>query len=116
VRSPIVSRLLSRGSAAKIRWMKLKNHVPDFQIRRLPRARCVRPTRGRHTGYSAPASLEEFDASLADLRLLPSESGGCGLAGPGETVPPGRTCCKPSLMTSSPSCSPLVITAVEGVD
>ena len=43
-------------------------------------------------------------------------TGGGGLAGPGDTASPGRTRCSPSLMTSSPSLSPLVTTAVDGVD
>src|SRR5215813_13924207 len=70
--------------------------------------------------YFAPASVEVFEPSLAGLPLLSSEGvrevAGWALAGPGETVSPGRTRCKPSLTTSSPSFKPLITTAVEGVD
>src|SRR5439155_3932535 len=44
------------------------------------------------------------------------ELAGGGLAGLGDTVWPRRTRCSPSLTTSSPSLSPLVTTAVDGVD
>src|SRR5262249_33929535 len=44
------------------------------------------------------------------------EIGGGGLAGAGDTASPGRTRCTPSLTTCSPSLSPLVMTAVVGVD
>src|SRR5580700_7846581 len=44
------------------------------------------------------------------------EIAGGGVAGLGDTVWPGRTRCSPSLMTSSPSLSPLLTTAVDGVD
>ena len=41
---------------------------------------------------------------------------GAGLAGSADTAWPGRTRCKPSLITSSPSFNPFVTTAVDGVD
>src|SRR5262249_6471873 len=70
--------------------------------------------------YFAPVSGKVFEPSLAGLLLLSSEGerevAGCALAGPGETVSPGRTRCKPSLTTRSPSFKPLTMTAVEGVD
>src|SRR5439155_21569153 len=59
--------------------------------------------------------------SLEDgpLAPRPATSGaivGGGLAGPGDTGWSGRIRCSPSLITSSPSLSPLLTTAVDGVD
>ena len=60
------------------------------------------------------AAISRVANAPRPLAPPPAASGGItggGLAGPGETTSPGRTRWSPSLITSSPSSSPLVTTA-----